>query len=309
VRQLAQGSQQLNTDDRTLLEYDAPRGLLRAELVDLDHELVSKFRKTPLPERVSRSVAGNAIEAGLATDLDLNDSAGAQAFLGALAQQPESVNYDIARGRCALNEGKAAAAREVLEAAFKLDPNSPDAAYWLAKAEKANGDRATARNMIDALVQLHPRYLPALEEQMQMAADEQDFVTALATQFKRMDLMPQPAAFEYARLGVLLLKTSNLSDAESALSKGLAEDSYCYACHFELGELYLRTGRLALAKENFEWAVRHFPDSDVAAFRALAGIEVALGERQAARKTLDEGRRVFPRDAELLTQTEQLGGD
>jgi len=309
VRQLAKGSPQLNTDDRTLLEYDAPRGLLRAELVDLDHELVSKFRKTPLPERVSPSVAENALEAGLATDLDLNDSGGAQAFLDALARQPESAHYDIARGRVALIARKAADACGFLEAALKLDPGSADAAYWLAKAEQQSGDRSAAHATLDALVALHPRYLPALEEEMQMAADEQDFVTALATQFKRMELMPHPSAFEYARLGVILLKTSNFSDAESALSKGLAEDSYCYACHFELGELYLRAGRLALAKENFDWAVRHFPDSDVAAYRALAGIEVALGERQAARETLNEGRRVFPQDAGLLTQTEQLGGD
>lgn len=308
VRRLARGSHQLNTDDRTLLEYDAPRGLLRSELIDVDHELISKFRGTPLPEKLSRSVAGNALEAGLATDLDLNDSTGAQAFLGALPHEPESANLDIARGRIALNRGKAAEACGFLEAAFKLDPSSPDAAYWLAEAEQQTGDHASARATLGVLLQLHPRYLPGLEEEMQLAASEEDFATALATQLKRMDLMPNPPAFEYGRLGVLLLKTSNFSEAESALSKGLAEDSYCYACHFAMGELYLRTGKLSLAKEHFEWAVRHFPDRDVAGFRALAGIEVALGEKQAARETLNEGRRVFPQDAGLLKQTEEFGG-
>ncbi len=300
VRRLATESRQLNTDDRTLLEYDAPRGLLRSELVGLDHDFVSKFRGTPLPEKLSPSLVGNALEAGLATDMDLNDSAGAQAFLGALARQPESVNHDVARGRIALNEGRAAQAREYFAAALRLDPSSPDAAYWLAKAEKETGDRASARATLDALVQLHPSYLPALEEGMQLAAGEQDFVTALTTQLRRIDLMPHAPAVEYCRLGVILIKTSNFSEAESALSKGLGEDSYSYACHFELGELYLRTGKLTLAKENFEWAVRHFPDNDVAAFRALAGIEVALGDKEAARETLDEGRRVFPQDAGLL---------
>jgi tetratricopeptide (TPR) repeat protein len=308
VRRLAGNSQQLNTDDRTLLEYDAPRGLLRSELVGLDHDFVSKFRTTPLPEKVSPSVVGNALEAGLATDLELNDSTGAQAFLGALAQQPESADHDIAKGRIALNGGRAAQARDYLEAAFRLDPNSPEAAYWLAKAEQETGDSASARATLDALVVLHPRYLPALEEEMRLAAGEQDFVAALATQLKRIGLMPHPPAFEYCRLAVILIKTSNFSEAESALSKGLAEDSYSYACHFELGELYLRTGKLSPAKENFEWAVRHFPDSDVAAFRALAGIEVALGDKQAARETLNEGRRVFPQDTILSKQTEDLRG-
>ena len=308
VRRLAKESRHLNTDDRTLLEYDAPGGLLSSELVDLDQELVSKFREGPLPKRLSPSEVGNALEAGLATDLDLNDSAGAQTFLTALGQQPESASHDIAKGRIALDRGKASEAREFLKAALKLEPNSPDCAYWLAKAEQAADDGARARATLNALIDSHPRYLPALEEEMEIAAGEQDFATALAIQLKRIDLMPNPPASEYGRLGVILLKTSNFSEAESALLKGLAKDSYCYSCHFELGELYLRTGKLSLAKENFEWAVRHFPDSDVAAFQALAGIEVMLGDKQAARATLSEGRRVFPQDAILLTQAQALGG-
>lgn len=307
VRRLAQGSHQLNTDDRTLLEYDAPRSLLRSELVDVDQELVSRFRGAPLPENLAPSEAAYALEASLETDLDLNDTTGAQALLRALGQQPESASLDVAKGRIALNRGKAAEGREFLEAAVKLDAGSPDAAYWLAKAEQATGDDASARARLTALIESHPRYLPALEEAVQIAAGEQDYVTALATQLKRMNLMQKPAASEYGRLGLILLNIANYSEAESALFKGLTVDPNCYSCHFALGELYLHVGKLSLAKENFEWAVRHFPDYDVANFRALAGIEIMLGEKEAAHDTLSEARRVFPQDDDLLRQTEALG--
>lgn len=307
VRRLAKESHGFNTDDRTLLEYDAPRSLLRSELADLDQQLVAKFRGAPLPPNLAPSSAENALEASLVTALDLNNTESAQAFLRALPTSPASAEYDLAKGRILLNQGKAADARQWLKAAVKLDPGSPDAAFWLMKAQEAMGDNDSAKAQLTALLESHPRYLPALEEKVQLAANEQDYVTALTTQLKRMELIAEPPAFEYGRLGLLLLKTSNFGDAESILHKGLAKDPYCYSCHFALGELYLQTGRLPLAEENFRWAIRYFPDSDAGAFRALAAIQIALGEKEAAHHTLDEARRVFPEDAVLRSQAQGLG--
>jgi tetratricopeptide (TPR) repeat protein len=96
-----------------------------------------------------------------------------------------------------------------------------------------------------------------------------------------------------------LIHVSNFAEAERELSKGLAMDSYCYSCHFELGDLYLRTGKLELARENFQWAIRYFPEANSAAFISLVGIEEELGDRQVAQTVLNEGLRVFPEDAGL----------
>jgi hypothetical protein len=39
----------LDTDDRTLLEYDAPRSLLATESIDEDRALIARFITKPLP--------------------------------------------------------------------------------------------------------------------------------------------------------------------------------------------------------------------------------------------------------------------
>ncbi len=299
VRQLARGSR-LNTDDRTLLEYDAPRSLLASDAIDFDQEIVARFRGAPLPPNMDPSEAGRALEDGLGTALDLNDPAGAKAFLKALESAPESATHDVAKGRLALMEGAIPDAKQFLEAALRLDPQSTEAAYWLAAADHRSGDDASAISIINKILESNPRFMPALEELMELSAARQDFQTALSVQLRRIALMPSPPAYEYGRLGVLLIKTSDFSKAEAVLLKGLAEDSYCYTCHFELGELYLRTSRLPLARQNFQWTVRFFPDTDAAAFRSLIAVDLMLGDKQSARAVLNEGLRVFPEDTVLL---------
>jgi Flp pilus assembly protein TadD len=48
-----------------------------------------------------------------------------------------------------------------------------------------------------------------------------------------------------------------------------------------------------------EWVVRFFPDVDATIFSNLAGVDVVLGDHEAARSALRKGRRVFPDDAGL----------
>jgi hypothetical protein len=72
--------------------------------------------------------------------------------------------------------------------------------------------------------------------------------------------------------------------------------------------LYVRTGKLALARQNFEWVVRFFPDADVTAFRSLIGIDLILKDTQCARAALNEGLRLFPEDEALLKAKAEFGG-
>ncbi len=307
VRQLAKGGI-LNTDDRTVLEYQAPRSLLASDLIDVDQKLIAHLRKGPLPTNLERSEGRRALEAGLATSLDLNDATSAKAFLKVLQSEPESGTHDAAKGRLALLQGAVPEAKVFFEEAVRLNPKSPEVAYWLATTEHRSGDDAAALLGIDQILKSHPNFLPALEDQMKLAADREDFRTALSAQLKRMALLPNPPAYEYGRLGALWVSTSNFKEAESVLLEGLVKNPYCYACHFELGELYFRTGRLPLARQNFQWVVRFFPDSDVAAFRSLAAINLLLRDTQSARAVLNEGLRLFPDDEGLLKAQASLGG-
>ncbi|HLY92886.1 MAG TPA: fused MFS/spermidine synthase, partial [Candidatus Angelobacter sp.] len=261
VRKLGAGSV-LNTDDRTLLEYHAPRSLLAHGLSDANQALIAQLRTAPLPANLEASEVRLALQAGSATALDLGDIDNAKYFLKALQSQPESVARYIAQGRFALMQGTLPEAKSSFEAALKLDPVSPDAMHWLAIAEHRSGDDVSAQSRIEKVLTWYPNYLPALDDKMQFAVDQENYRAALLAQLSRMAVMGDPPAYEYCRLGAMWAKVANYTEAESALLKGTLKDPYSYSCHLSLGELYRRTGRLALARETFEWVVRFFPDAD-----------------------------------------------
>ncbi|HEX7958512.1 MAG TPA: fused MFS/spermidine synthase, partial [Terriglobales bacterium] len=306
VRSLGEGSR-LNTDDRTLLEYHAPRSLLTHGLSAANETMINSLRYGALPSNLEQSEISRALAAGVATALDLDDQHNAPRFIASLESQPPSAALHIAKGRLALMRDDPASAKSSLDAALKLDPASLDAMHWLALAEHRQGNDTQALAIIDQVLKRDPQYLPALQDQLQFAADRKDFRTALHAQLQRMSLMPDPAASEYCRLGTIWMKISSFSEAEMFFRKGLQKDPYSYACHLGLGELYRETARFPLARQQFEWVVRFFPDSDPSTFRSLAGVYVVLGDMNSARAILRKGQRVFPDDRELQEAQMRLG--
>jgi len=298
LRRLA-ASATLNTDDRTLLEYHAPQTLLASALSEANEELITQLRAGPLPANLEPSGTRRALEAGVMTALDINDSATAHMFLKALESQPESVTRYVAEGRFALMQGDLLQAKSYFQAALRLEHNPPEAMHWLAVTEHRNGEEAAARERVDQILKTHPRFLPALTDEMQFAADRKDFRIALIAQLNRMVVMPDPPASEYCRLGAIWMKLSNLAEAEPVLLRGISKDPYSYACHLDLGELHRATGRAALARQDFELVVRFYPDYDAAVFTALATVYNDLGNSRAAAAILRKGLRVFPGNADL----------
>jgi spermidine synthase len=298
VRKLAEGSA-INTDDRTLLEYHAPQSMLMRGLSDANEELITQFRTGPLPAKLDPSEFRRALDAGSVTSLDLNDAAGARSFVAALDSQPSSAQSYVAKGRLALLQGELPNAKTFLEAALKADPESLPAMHWLANVEHRSGDDASAASQVSRMLERKPDFVPALDDELQFAADRRDFQAALKAQLKRMSQIPDAPAAEYCRLGAIWMKVSRPEEAEPVLLKGTLKDPYSYACNLELGELYRETGRFSLARQHFEWVIRFFPDADATIFRSLAGVYVVLGDMELARSTLRKGRRIFPDDKEL----------
>jgi spermidine synthase len=298
VRTLGEGGA-LNTDDRTLLEYHAPQTLLARDWFAANQELITQLRIGPLPANLEPSEVRRTLEAGVETALDLKEPANAQRFLNALNSQPQSVSRDIAQGRLELMSGAVTNAKSALQAALKLEPNSPGAMHWLAVAENRDGNAVAARALVDKILQQDPRYLPALSDEMEFAADRKDYQIALLAQLSRLKVLSDPPASEYCRLGAIWIKMSNLAEAEPVLLKGTFKDPYSYACNLELGELYRETQRFALARERFETVIRLYPDSDVSVYKSLAGLYFSLGDTKSAQTTLRKGLRIFPDDGEL----------
>lgn len=296
VRKLGEGGA-LNTDDRTLLEYHAPQSLLAP--MDADREMIAEFREGPVPANLDSSETAGALQAGAITALDIGDADNAKRFEEALASQPESAGKFTVRGRLALIANALPKAVSSLNEALRLDPNSLDAMHWLAVAEHRSGEDSSAQSQVDTMLKRDPHFLPALDDEVQFATERKDFPAALHAQMTRIAVMLDPPASEYCSLGAQWIASSNFTEAESALLKGLQKDPYSYACHVELGALYRRTGQLPLARENYEWAVRFFPAEDVTIFKSLADIYTSLGDASSAQSILRKGQRVFPGNAEL----------
>ena len=94
--------------------------------------------------------------------------------------------------------------------------DSLDAMHWLAIAEHRSGEDDFARLRVREILKRNPRFLPAIDDEMQFAVDRRDFRTAVSAQLTRVAVMRDPPASEYCRLGLIWLSMSNLAEAESA---------------------------------------------------------------------------------------------
>jgi predicted membrane-bound spermidine synthase/Tfp pilus assembly protein PilF len=298
VRELGHGAER-NTDDRTLLEYDAPKTVLHPDLSRTNHELIAQFRTGPLPANLDPNETARALEAGAATALDLGDVPNAKSFLQSMAKQRPTATFLQLGGRVALAEGRLQQAEEDLRAAVVQNSEDPEAQHWLAVVEQKLGNTAAARTMVDQILAKHPRYLPALTDEMEFAAERQDFHIALLAQLNRMTVIPEPAAPEYCRLAAIWMKLGELREAEPVLQIGLRKDPYSYACNLEYAEVERESNHFAEARRRLEMVIRMYPDYDATTFRTLAGVDLILGDRRAARATLQKGLRFFPDDPEL----------
>ena len=299
VRTLAQGAPH-NTDDRTLLEYHAPKTLLRPDLFAENQIMINQLRTGPLPGPLDKSEFTRAMEAGVRTALDLNDPTNAQRFLSALqTQQPESASAAVAQARLDLLRGALTDAKASLETALTLDSDSPEAMHWLVIARSRDGQATEARSLVDEILKRHPDNLDALTDQMELAAERKDFRLALVAQMARMKVLGDPPPFEYCRLGSIWIKMANLVEAELTFLRGTLKDPYSYACSLGLGELYRASGRLALARQYLEKIIREYPNADPNNYKSLADVYSSLGDVASAKGILRKGHRVFPDDVDL----------
>lgn len=293
LRKMSNGAA-VNTDDRTLLEYHAPRTILASSLYETNQELINGLRDGPLPTNLDSSDISRALLAGSRTAIDLGDPITTNKFVGVLESQPDSAPKDIDQGLLALTRGAFTDSKSLFESALKKDPTSLDATHWLAIAEHRNGDEAAARAHVDEILRRSPDYLPALTDKMEFAVDRNAWGIAVLAQLNRMTVMPNPPASEYCRLGAIWMKMFNTKEAEPILVRGLTKDPYSYACHLQLGELYRETDQFPLARQHFEFVVRFYPDSNSSVFASLASVYLNLGDAKAADAVLKKGRRVFP---------------
>lgn len=298
VRRMAAGSV-LNTDDKTLLEYHAPRALLNHRLSEKNRELIIQFHKGLLPDNLDSSEDRRALEATADTLFALDEVSSAAPYLRALDKESPTALSEILHGRVHLTANRVDKAQAAFENALRLDPASLETLHWLAIVDHRRAANASAESRVTQILGRDPQFRLALADRVQFAQDLNNYRAAALAQTELLRATANPAAMEYCRLGEFWLRASNPVEGERALLKGVELDPYNLSCHRNLGEFYRHNGQMDLARKHLELIVRYYPDTDPAPFMSLADVDRALGDNRAARQALRKGHRIFPEDESL----------
>jgi spermidine synthase len=297
LRKLAD-SPERNTDDRTLLEYRAPRALLAESLEDKNNEAVWKHRTTDLSQilRAPDPVYARIASAHALITLDDDD---AYYFLDGLRNAPESADLELARGRYRLREKQYASAKEAFQAALRLDASLLEAAWGIGEAARQIGDLPTAELMFMQVLGRDPNHLPSLRSLMRVGRSRGKWAQAVEWQTRLVKALPKPDAEEYARLGEVLQAAEQPDAALKAFLISLELDAYGYAARRNLADIFKTRKKWTEAAEQFEFIVRYHPDIDPLTYPALAEVYRELGNRAASVEVLRKGARIFPDSKEI----------
>lgn len=300
LRRLAAGAP-LNTDDRTLLEYHAPRALLVRNLEDRNREAIVAAQHSPLPDDLTGEARDRAAAAAIITSVNQSDADtdGAKRFLHELDGRPVTLEVAIAQGRAATAQEQYGSAYHAFDAALAIDPNSIPAAWGRAEAERRLGNNDKAREQFLSLLEREPNNVPALDSLIKLDTDFSRWPEALAMQQRLMAVKPNLKADDYAELGELLMHTGDTPGALKAFQTALDMDSYNYQAHFDLGQYYSTQKDWPDARKHLELVRRYFPDADVDTYKLLYAADRAMGDPHSGNDALRFGLRMFPEDSGL----------
>jgi len=298
-------SAQLNTDDRTRLEYNAPKRLLVESLTDDLARYFAAFQTGLTPDNVEPADLPSVRLAAAESALDQDDPRAAQwiAQVGDVAP-PGRIPY--LRGRLALQQNRPQEAIGLLKEASQQNTNQLEVMYWLAKAQAQAGMPDAASDTLERIVKLSPHDKDALRASVRLAQRRGEWDRAISFQVRLRNAELGVDAGSYCALGDLYLRKGDRVSAEQPLRDGLQRDAHAYLCHRDLGELLRANGRLAEAEAELNYVITHFPEADPKTYASQALLYQAQGKRSEEEKVLAKGRRISPDDALLRKMSEGL---
>ena len=289
----------LNTDDRTLLEYHAPRSLLVHGLDDKNRRDILLAQQDALPANFPPDLRDAALAAAAATSLNLQDTEGAGHFVKALESSPVTPSIATVRGRMALAHSDFESAYRAFNAALALDPNAIQAAWGRAETDRRFGNNEQARQELLRVLERDPKNLQALESLKQLDSDFSRWPEAEDLERRIIAADPHAGASAYAQLAEMFLRSGDLEHAYNAMQDCLARDPYNFQTLLSLGELLHHQKKWADARQHLEFVRRYFPDGDAETYTLLYEVDNALGDSRAAADAVRFGLRMFPDNADL----------
>ena len=298
VRRLYEGAT-VNLDDRTLLEYNAPRALMSATSDGENRELVKKYRSQAAPQTVRVEDPFTVLQGAAETMLDTGATGDAREFLNALESAPSTVPLELVRGRVALEERRYADARAAFQRALALDPKSLEAVHGLGELARKQIDFDSAALLFTQILARDPNYKPALISMRNLERARAHWAEALPWQQRLVEL--DPSEDELSALGETLMRSGDTTQAVVYFELALQKDFYSYLAHRNLGEIYRRLGQWEKALPHLEHVVRMDPEVEPGMHVALADVYRGLGRPRDADAAMAKGKRLFPSSTEFQT--------
>jgi tetratricopeptide (TPR) repeat protein len=290
----------INTDDRTLLEYSAPRSLLVRGLDGENLRELYQTQKNPLPDGISGEVHDEMAAESATTALNSQNMNDADRFVAALGTGAKGLDADIARGRAAIAHKDYDSAAKDYDAALASSPDSIDAAWGRAEVNRLTAKLDLAHEQLLAILQKDPANLRALASLEQLYGDTGHSSEAADTQRQLIAANPRASADDYAELGEMLKRAGKLDDAITAMKDCLARDPYNFQTNLNLGQIYDVQKKYLDARRRLEFVQRFFPDVDSQTYSLLYEVDTALGDSKAAADAVHFGLSLFPNDPDLL---------
>jgi tetratricopeptide (TPR) repeat protein len=299
LRKFSAGAR-LNTDDLTLLEYNAPRSLLVQGLEENNRRDLFLAQKDVLPADYPADLRDRALAAAASTSLNIHDITGADHFVSALENRPLTAKIATVRGRAALAHSSFEGASRAFDAALATDPNSIEAAWGRAETDRRLGNLEKAYPEFLRVLERDPGHLRTLESLKQLAKDSSHWPEAEYFQLRLITSTPNASAAAYAELAELFLQVGDSEHAYRAMQDSLSRDPYNFQSRMNLGELLSHQKKWAEARQHLEFVKRHYPDGDAETYSLLYEVDNAMGDPRGAAEAVRFGLRIFPDNSELL---------
>jgi hypothetical protein len=154
LRTLSSGAQ-INTDDRTLLEYHAPRSLLVHGLEDKNRDEIRRSRKIPCPDFPPDS-RDRTLTASAVTSVNQEDADAPTAFAGPRQSSGNSRDRYHPRARRAGLCSNFQNAFRAFDAALAMDPNFLGSRMGPGRNRPAPGNNQKAREALQRILVRKP---------------------------------------------------------------------------------------------------------------------------------------------------------
>jgi spermidine synthase len=300
VRKMAANGD-INTDDRTVLEYSVPLNIAK-QTIKVNYSEIGKRRQEALPSFLELPDGKAAALAGAETQVQaglLNRPLGAPLVKEALTDAPESVRTLMLRASVDLTKKRYTQAIFYLQRAEKRAANNAEVAFRLGKLYWDQGQGQTARKALEKCLRLDPLHLEGLKAltSLELRAGRQKL--GLALQKRVIAAKPRQLYVEWSTLGKIYMAAGQTKEALESFQRSLKLEPLGYLAHRNMAGYFARTGDAQKAIQEYRFLIQYYPAENPDLYLRLSDLYVKIGDEGEARRILGKAKRIFPTDARV----------